>query len=151
MAVGLVVSEGWKWAPVTSLLWHWVAPAALLAAAATRFWPAVSLQVSRACQVCYDRPNIALCHCAVNEPESIPTQARQREQAAASDGPWDEAFVAAFDPGSAQQRRRERVYSGGYYDRSQPVTSGFEVIRQASSSSVPPFLQPFSRLCAAEA
>jgi hypothetical protein len=54
-------------------------------------------------------------------------QARQREQAAAADGPWDEAFVAAFDPDSSQQRRQERVYSGGYYDRAQPETSGFEV------------------------
>jgi hypothetical protein len=49
--VGLVVAEAWKWAPLTSLLWWWVAPAALAAAAGAGFWPALSLQLSRAYQV----------------------------------------------------------------------------------------------------
>lgn len=45
------MAEAWKWAPLTSLLWWWVAPAALAAAAGARFWPALSLQLSRAYQV----------------------------------------------------------------------------------------------------
>ena len=52
--MGLVVAEAWKWAPLTSLLWWWVAPAALAAAAGARFWPALSLQLSRAYQVGVD-------------------------------------------------------------------------------------------------
>lgn len=102
VSIGLLVTEAWKWAPLSSLLWLWVAPAALLAAVVTRLWPALSLQLSRA------------------------RQARQREQAAADQHPWDDEFVAAFDPNSAHQQRRQHVYTGGYYDRAQPEPSSFE-------------------------
>jgi len=49
--VGIAVTGAWKWAALSTLLCQWVLPPALLAAAATRFWPAVSLQLSRAYQV----------------------------------------------------------------------------------------------------